>query len=107
MQYLSGPLTLENFILAVTDEKPVLVDFYATWCEPCKYLDEILQELEERFNGKAKIVKLDIDEHPALKAHFTIMSVPTLMIFKNGEQLWRMPGFMLAGEMENKVLEFV
>jgi thioredoxin 1 len=107
MEILVKSLSHEAFIKAITDDKPVLVDFFATWCEPCNYLDEILKELEIRLNGKAKIVKLDVDIHPELKAHYSIMSVPTLMIFKSGELLWRMPGFMLTGEMEKKVLEFV
>ena len=107
MEYLTGSLSVDAFIAAVTHEKPVLVDFYATWCEPCKYLDEILTELEPRLKDKATIIKLDVDDHPELKKHFTIMSVPTLMIFKNGELQWRMPGFMVLNEMENKVLEFV
>ena len=107
MEYLAGPITVDAFIKAVTNNKPVLVDFYATWCEPCKFLDEILMELEQRLNNKAIIVKLDIDDHPELKKHYSMMSVPTLMIFKEGELQWRMPGFMLTGEMEKKVLEFV
>lgn len=107
MEYLAEPLSVKDFINAVTNNKPVLVDFYAIWCEPCKFLDEILIELEQRLNNKAIIVKLDIDVHPELKKHFSMMSVPTLMIFKDGELKWRMSGFMLTGEMEKKVLEFV
>jgi thioredoxin 1 len=100
-------LSVEAFNELVSDENQlVFVDFYATWCEPCKFLDEILEELAPRVAPTTRFVKLDIDEHPALQKEFTIMSVPTLMIYRKGEQVWRMAGFGLAKDMEEIILKF-
>ena len=99
-------LSIEAFQQLVNDtERLVFVDFFATWCEPCKFLDEILEELAPKVASSTRFIKLDIDEHPALQKEFTIMSVPTLMIFKQGEQVWRMAGFGLAKEMEDIILK--
>ncbi|CAN5576004.1 hypothetical protein BH11BAC2_BH11BAC2_08900 [soil metagenome] len=106
MEYLPADLTIEGFLTKAGEKDTVLVDFFATWCEPCKYLDQILDELELRLGDKVSILKLDVDEQQQLKTEYTIMSVPTLMIFKNGKLMWRMPGYMLYPEMEAKVLEF-
>jgi thioredoxin 1 len=107
MQYRSPQLTEQDFFNSLPKEKPVLVDFYATWCEPCKYLDEILVELESRLGGKAEILKLDVDEQKELSQVYGIRSVPTLMIFKEGELKWRMAGFKLVHELEQDVLQYV
>ena len=99
-------LSVEAFYELVKDDSQlVFVDFFATWCAPCKFLDEILAELEPKVSSLTRFIKLDIDEHPALQKEFTIMSVPTLMIFKKGEQVWRMAGFGLAKEMEKVILD--
>jgi thioredoxin 1 len=106
MEHLAPELTLEEFGSSVHQHKLILVDFYATWCEPCKYLDEILQEIEPKIKDNVIIVKADIDEQKELAQHYTIRSVPTLFIFKEGKEVWRMPGFMLAHEMIKKLEEF-
>lgn len=72
----------------------VLVDFYATWCEPCKWLEPILQDVANHFGDRIKIVKIDIEKNPEIASAFTIKSVPTLMLFKEGDQIWRYKGFM-------------
>ncbi|MBL7922687.1 MAG: thioredoxin fold domain-containing protein [Bacteroidia bacterium] len=105
MEYPAAQLTEENFLNLFPAGKPILVDFYATWCEPCKYLDEILDELEKRLGEKALIYKLDVDEQGVLARTYHIMSVPTLMLFKDGALLWRMAGFKLAHELEEEVLK--
>jgi thioredoxin 1 len=107
MEYPVGNLSHEEFNKIIESDQPTFVDFYATWCEPCKYLDEILSELESRISSFSKIVKLDVDEQVILAQEFGIRSVPTIMIFKNGELMWRMPGFMLVHELEEKVKSFV
>lgn len=100
-------MTTQEFKKLTQSNKPVFIDFYADWCEPCKMLDTIIEEIKPKLNGKAQIEKIDLDTHPELQQEFSIMSVPTLMIFKNGELLWRMPGFMMGDELVEKVLEFV
>lgn len=107
MQYSSPQLSEQDFLNSLPKDKPVLVDFYATWCEPCKYLDEILVDLEIRLGGKAEIIKLNVDEQKELAQFYGIRSVPTLMIFKEGELKWRMAGFKLVHELELDVLHFV
>lgn len=100
-------MTREKFKKLTANNKPVFIDFYADWCEPCKMLDKILEEIEPQLIGKVHIEKIDLDTHPELQNEFAIKSVPTLMIFKNGELLWRMPGFMMGNELVDKMMEFV
>ena len=71
---------------------PVLVDYWAEWCGPCKMIAPALEELAGSMNGKVKIVKLNVDENPATAAKYGIMSIPTLMLFKNGELASRQVG---------------
>jgi thioredoxin 1 len=72
--------------------QPVVVDFWAEWCGPCKQIAPALEELAGSMNGKVKIVKLNVDENPATAAKYGIMSIPTLMLFKNGELTSRQVG---------------
>lgn len=79
-------LTEANFDTEVLQSKvPVLVDFWATWCGPCRMIGPIIEELSGTYAGKAKVCKLDIDANPNLTAKYDIRSVPTLMVFKNGQ----------------------
>ena len=73
-------------------DKPVLLDFWAEWCGPCKMIAPALEEIAGSMNGKVKIVKLNVDENPATAAKYGIMSIPTLMLFKNGELASRQVG---------------
>ena len=73
-------------------DHPVLVDFWAEWCGPCKMIAPALEEIAGTMNGKVKIVKLNVDENPATAAKYGIMSIPTLMLFKNGELASRQVG---------------
>ena len=79
-------LTKDNFDY-VTSSGLVLVDFWATWCGPCRMQAPILEELDEQLNGKVKICKLDVDDEPAIAQRFGVMSIPTLMVFRNGEMI--------------------
>lgn len=79
-------LTKDNFD-SVTSSGLVLVDFWATWCGPCRMQAPILEELDKQLNGKVKICKLDVDDEPAIAQRFGVMSIPTLMVFRNGEMI--------------------
>jgi thioredoxin 1 len=76
----------------IQGDKPVLVDFFATWCGPCKYQGPILEELATAIGDEARIIKIDIDRNQSVAAKYNVRSVPTLMIFKNGEVLWKEAG---------------
>jgi thioredoxin 1 len=78
-------ITNENFKSEVLDSsKPVLVDFWASWCGPCRMVSPIVDEIAEEANGKYKVGKINVDEQPDLAAQFNVMSIPTLIVFKNG-----------------------
>lgn len=79
-------LTSENFKDEVLDsDKPVLVDFWATWCGPCKMIAPIVEEIAKEYEGKVKVGKINVDQQPELASAFNIVSIPTIMIFKNGK----------------------
>jgi thioredoxin 1 len=78
---------------ALKSELPVLVDFYATWCGPCKMLTPVLDEVAKRYEGRAKVVKVDIDESPDLAQRYGVSAVPTLVLFKDGKAVQKVMGF--------------
>jgi len=88
-----APVSDKSFQTDVLDSKePVLVDFWAEWCGPCRAVAPVLEEVAGELNGKLKIVKLNVDENPETAAKYGIQSIPTLMIFKNGELASRQIG---------------
>lgn len=90
----------KSFNELIQGDTPVLVDFFATWCGPCKTQAPILDQLKQRMGEKAHIIKVDVDKNPAAAAKYGIRSVPTLMIFKKGKIAWKQSGVFPANELE-------
>ena len=86
---------------------PVLVDFTAVWCGPCKMLDPVVKQLAADWEGKVKVVKLDVDDNPNLTIDYQVMGVPTLMLFKNGKPVERVSGYQPKDRLEKKFLPHV
>lgn len=96
---------MEKFEEMVNSKTPVLVDYYATWCGPCKMMHPVLEELKERMGDRIKIVKIDVDV-PANRQSvyaYQIQSVPTLMLFLEGKMLWRQSGVVRAAELQRLI----
>ena len=92
-----------NFKELIKGETPVLIDFYADWCGPCKTLGPILKEVKEGLGDKVKILKVDVDKNKALASKFQVRGVPTMILFKDGIQVWRQSGVMSTIDIQNKI----
>ncbi|SHE66084.1 thioredoxin family protein [Chryseobacterium takakiae] len=82
----------QKFQEIINSERPVLIDFFATWCQPCKVQSSVLNTVKENVGESARIIKVDVDQYPALAAQYGVRGVPTLAVFKNGEMLWKESG---------------
>lgn len=87
-------------------DKPVLVDFTASWCGPCKMMTPILKEVKQEVGESAKIVKIDVDQNPATANHFQVQGVPTLILFKNGKPVWRQSGVVSKKGLVDVIKQF-
>ncbi|MES2732495.1 MAG: thioredoxin [Bacteroidota bacterium] len=95
-----------NFKELIQSKKPVLVDFYATWCGPCKTQAPMLEVLAGKIGDSAKIIKVDIDKNPQAANQYQVRSVPTLMIFREGKVLWRQSGVVPAHQLQKIMQQF-
>ncbi|MFC0184989.1 thioredoxin [Pseudarcicella hirudinis] len=93
----------DNFQELIESETPVLIDFFTTWCKPCRAVGPILDEIKDIFDEEIRIIKIDLDRVPALKKHLKITEVPTLMLFQNGKQLWRQSGVVPSYKIQQVV----
>lgn len=91
---------MENFNDIINGNQLTLVDFFATWCGPCKQMHPVLEQLKAIEGENLRIIKLDVDKNEALASAYRIQSVPTLMLFRNGELLWRQSGAMSLADLK-------
>ena len=92
----------------IVDSHPlVLVDFYADWCGPCKMMAPVFKELKENMGDKIKIVKIDTERNQQLSAKMGIRSIPTMVLYKNGQQVWQQPGAMPLHNLQQKLNQYL
>jgi|TARA_B110000914_G_C15054366_1_gene261081 thioredoxin 1 len=96
-----------NFIKLINGEKPVLADFFATWCGPCNTMSPILIETKSKLEDKITIVKIDVDKNQDAAGKFNVRGVPTLILFKNGEVIWRKSGVLSSDQLIGEIQEFL
>ncbi len=99
--------TTETFGSIIKGDKPVLVDFFATWCGPCKMMPPILEQVHNQLGEQVRIIKIDVDKNQQLASQLNVSSVPTLAIFKNSEIKWRQPGVQQAGALVNLLKQHI
>ena len=96
---------MSNFSNIINSEKPVLVDFFATWCGPCQMLAPILKEVKDSLGERISIIKIDVDKNQQIASLYQVRGVPTMILFQNGKQLWRQSGVLSKEDMIKIILE--
>jgi|SRR4051812_6725349 thioredoxin 1 len=97
---------MSKFNELINGQTPVLVDFFAEWCGPCKTMAPILSQVSQQLKGKAKIIKVDVDKNPEAAGKYRILSVPTLMLFQNGEMKWKQSGVVQQQDLLNVINQY-
>ena len=97
---------MENFNDIINSEQLTLIDFFATWCGPCKMMHPVLEQLKDELGESIRIIKIDVDKNNSLASNYRVQSVPTLMLFRRGEQLWRQSGALPLSSLKNVIGQF-
>ena len=98
---------MESFKQVIAGDGIVLVDFYATWCQPCKMMHPVLEQLKAELGDRIRIIKIDVDKYQQTAAEYVVQSVPTLMLFRRGEVLWRASGDMQKSALLAQINPFL
>jgi len=104
-QHLKKVKMNSSFDNIINSEKPVLVDFFATWCGPCKVLGPILKEVKDNLGDRISIIKIDVDKNQQVASQYQVRGVPTMILFQNGKQLWRQSGVLQKGDIIKIILD--
>ncbi len=96
---------MSSFNQIIQSDKPVLVDFFATWCGPCQMLAPILKEVKSNLGERISIIKIDVDKNQAVAAQYQVRGVPTMILFQNGKQLWRQSGVLSKEDIIKVIVE--
>lgn len=91
----------------INENKPTLLDFYADWCAPCRIQSPIIDEIEVLFGSQINVIKVDVDKNPELAKKYGVVSIPAIMIFKDGEKVWKEMGIQPKDKLENIILELL
>lgn len=97
---------METFQEIINGNRPVLVDFHAEWCGPCKAMSPAIAEVGKQVQGRARVLKLDVDRNQQMSVQYNVSAVPTLIIFKNGKPVWRHSGMMDKNSLLDTLLSF-
>lgn len=94
---------MNKFSELINQETPVLVDFYAEWCGPCKMMTPILKDVKDNLKNRVSIIKIDVDKNKAIAEKYQVRGVPTMLLFKKGKQVWRQSGVLQKSELINVI----
>lgn len=96
---------MSTFNNIIQSDKPVLVDFFATWCGPCQTLAPILKQVKDNMGDRISIIKIDVDKNQQIAAQYQVRGVPTMILFQNGKQLWRQSGVLSSSDLIKVIVE--